>query len=378
MSDLMLAASWSKKPPKLEKQSTKEDVEIHAESFITTEQVDRNIPVCEIIHQIEDFSSDLIEQNEDEQVTPDVAVIVVPSSSIESEDDEKIENDKLLHETSDRIVQQALNEAILEEENYLYYQAAVKIVDEAIENVLNNHDEELNSIKSSSSSSSSLSSSDSEDDKAEYSSSDDEENEKLIPKISDQPYLFVTDVVTSNSTQELGNLVQELQVLENQIHDIHPRSSSSSSSSSLSENDQNPSLDLSVPPITTTKSVTELTNLVSEFQNIEEQLADKLDSLEQPNTSPMSSKSFNELGGLINELKTVTNRIHEEIFTSNNIDSLSQDIVKYRRDSLPFSTDSYSQQKDQYQVVDEMIDQIIKEARDILLAEVGLLSGDQI
>ncbi len=353
MSDLMLAASWSKKPPRLEKQQTKEEVEIHAESFITTEQHQKNAPLCEIIHEIEDFSSDLIEDMVTGESTSDVAVIVVsPPSSDKKE--------QLLVETSDKIVQQALNEAILQEENYLYYQAAVKIVNEAIDNVLNNHDDELNSLKS-------TSSSESEDDEEEeaksdeYSSSDDEENEKLIPKISDQPYLFVTDVVTSKSTQELGNLVQELQVLEHQIHDIHPLSSSSSSSS-LSDH----SLNLSVPTIPTTKSVTELTNLVSEFQNIEEQLADKLDSLEETNTSPMSSKSFNELGGLINELKTVTNRIHEEIFASNNIDSLSQDIVKYRRDSQPIPTDYYHQ----YQVVDDMIDQILKEAQDILLAEV--------
>ncbi|CAM2730614.1 unnamed protein product, partial [Rotaria socialis] len=46
--------------------------------------------------------------------------------------------------------------------------------------------------------------------------------------------LFVTDVITSKSTQELGSLIQELQSLEYQIHDNRPISSSSSSSSSIS------------------------------------------------------------------------------------------------------------------------------------------------
>ncbi len=341
MSDLMLAASWSKKP-KLEKQQTKDDVEIHAESFITTE---RKSSLCEIIHEIENFSvrhpSILIEPtNEDNNQIP---------SSIE-----KYEN--LLIQTSDNLVKEVLNDVISEEENRLYHQTAVQIVNDVLENVLTKYDNEFNLIKSSSSS-------DNEEENFEeyLSSNDDEENEKLIPQISDQPYLFVTDVVTSKSTQELGNLVQELQILEHQIHDIHSSpSSSSTSSSSLSEDFNN----LSIPQIVTTKSVNELTNLVSELQNIEEQLEDKLDLTQETQKSPISSKSFNELGGLINELKTVSNRLHEEIFTSNNIDSLSQDIVKYRRDSQTVTNEN--------QIVHDLIDQIIQEAQDILLKEVKL------
>jgi hypothetical protein len=224
-------------------------------------------------------------------------------------------------------------------------------------------------------------------------------------------------VVTSKSTQELGNLVQELQVLQHQIHDIHPLSSSSSSSSSLSEHDH---IQLSIPQIITTKSVNELTNLVSELQYIEDQLEDKLDSPNQTEKSPVSSKSFNELGGLINELHSVSkqlnNRIQEELFTSTNIDSLSQDIVKYRRDSLtsnPIEYESHKKERrpssppsspvlkldflhmtrtslndidearDQLeyeqienQLVKEMIDNIIKQAQNIILTEVNFNSGN--
>ncbi|CAF5008342.1 unnamed protein product, partial [Rotaria socialis] len=74
----------------------------------------------------------------------------------------------------------------------------------------------------------------------------------------------VTDVITSKSTQELGSLIQELQSLEYQIHDNRPiSSSSSSSSSSLFDNDEYQAFELSVPKIITTRSVNELTNLVS-------------------------------------------------------------------------------------------------------------------
>ncbi|CAF5009196.1 unnamed protein product, partial [Rotaria socialis] len=73
----------------------------------------------------------------------------------------------------------------------------------------------------------------------------------------------VTDVITSKSTQELGSLIQELQSLEYQIHDNRPISSSSSSSSSLFDNDEYQAFELSVPKIITTRSVNELTNLVS-------------------------------------------------------------------------------------------------------------------
>ena len=343
MSDLMLAASWSKKPSRLERQSTKDNVEIHAESFLTMEEQHSDTPLCEIIHEIEDFS------------------IVRPPILIEEE--------TLPPPTS---IDRSEN---FDEQDQLYYQVAVQIVNDVIENILLTHDDDFNSIVSSRTSASEDDDDEDEVDKQskKYSSADtDEENEQLIPQISDQPYLFVTDVVTSKSTQELGNLVQELQVLEHHFHGIHSRASSSSSSDD-DDDEELSTTNLSIPTIVTTRSVTELNNLVSELQNIEDKLADKLESSpadddddeeNNNNTSPISSKSFNELGGLINELKTVTNRIHEEIFTSKNIDSLSQDIVKHRRESL-----LDEQQSD---AVDNLIQQVLQEAQQILLSEVNL------
>lgn len=317
MSDLMLAASWSKKPSRLDRQSTKESVDIHAESFLTMEEQQQSqTPVCEIIHEIEDFS------------------IVNPPIFID-------ENEYLPLDI------------IIDDDNRMYYQVAVQIVNDVMENILLTHDDDFNSIASSM-----TSEIDEEEQSRGFSSVDtDEENEQLIPQISDQPYLFVTDVVTSRSTQELGNLVQELQVLEHHFHDIHPPSSSSSDDEEIS------SSNLLIPRISTTKSVTELTNLVSELQDIEDELADKLQSPDETITSPVSSKSFNELGGLINELKSVTNRIHQEIFMTNNIDCLSQDLVKHRRESLL---------EEQSDAIDQLIEQVIQEAQDILLAEVNL------
>ncbi len=55
MSDLMLVASWSKKPAKLKTQQTKTSVEIVAESFITTENRHSKVSLCEITHEIENF-----------------------------------------------------------------------------------------------------------------------------------------------------------------------------------------------------------------------------------------------------------------------------------------------------------------------------------
>ncbi|CAF3574539.1 unnamed protein product [Rotaria sordida] len=333
--------------------------------------------------------------------------------------DEQIQYENHLIETSNNLVEQILNEAISEiieyEQSNLYYQAAIQIVNDVIENIFLNYDNEFNLIESTSISSSTTTNSDNEikEEAEEYndkylSSSDDEENEKLIPQISDQPYLFVSDVITSKSTQELGNLVQELQTLEHKIFHIHSLSSSSSSSS-LSDNDQIPSYDLSIPKIVETKSINELTNLVIELENVEEALEDKLDLPTNIDKSPISSKSFNELGGLINELNNVSkqlnNRIHEEIFTSTNIDSLSQDIIKYRRDSLSngiihsphkkeqqslnliiyeqdlehikpilvndvvLNHDQLEYEQIENQVVHDLIDNVIKEAQDIMLSE---------
>ena len=57
MSDLMLAASWSKKSVNIDTQNTDaaEDEEMIAESFITTEEQNQTSPVYEIVHEIENF-----------------------------------------------------------------------------------------------------------------------------------------------------------------------------------------------------------------------------------------------------------------------------------------------------------------------------------
>ena len=143
---------------------------------------------------------------------------IIYSDDIDKQPNEnQYEHEKILIETANNLVEHILNEAISEiieyEKNYLLNQVAVEIVADVMENIFNNYDSDFNVIESIPSSSSS---SDNENDEAdeyddEYlSSSDDEENQRLIPQISDQPYLFVNDVITSRSTQELGNLIQEL------------------------------------------------------------------------------------------------------------------------------------------------------------------------
>ncbi|CAF4051875.1 unnamed protein product, partial [Rotaria magnacalcarata] len=291
--------------------------------------------------------------------------------------------EKVLIETSNDIVNQILKEAVRETSeqdlNYALYQTAQNIVHDVIDSIQKKYDDEIASSNIEEAISADVSSisdltdwsalvktsidipkqenfSDNDDEKQvkiEDDLSDNEEyQEKFHPETSDLPYLMVSDVVTSRSTQELGDLVQELQTLEQQINeniDIHH--SSSSSSSSVSENDEIHHYDLNIAQISTTKestSINELTDLVFELKNVEEQLEDKLDSeLEEPNIVPVSSTSMNELGDLMNELNDVTEDLnerfkHEEILQLEDIDTLSNDIVRYRRDSQTNPTDSYT------------------------------------
>jgi hypothetical protein len=109
--------------------------------------------------------------------------------------------------------------------------------------------------------------------------------------------------------------------------------------------------------------------------------------------------------------KQFNNRIQEHIFTSTNIDSLSKDLSKYRRDSRSntFDNDLHSQERrpsspptspileqefahitctsmndveqvrdqlqqecDENKIVQDMIDRILKEAEEILRKEVNI------
>ncbi|CAF1456995.1 unnamed protein product, partial [Adineta ricciae] len=80
MSDLMLAASWTKKPTKIEEQSVREDEEVLAESFITTEQRHPPATSYEIVHEIENFplsSSSAIQIEERDTISPFSAEIPI-------------------------------------------------------------------------------------------------------------------------------------------------------------------------------------------------------------------------------------------------------------------------------------------------------------
>ena len=91
---------------------------------------------------------------------------------------------------------------------------------------------------------------------------------------------------------------------------------------------------------------------------------------------------MNELGGLINELNSVTkqfnNRLREELFTSTNIEALSHDLVQYRRESLSqmspttreFPREKLSATIDEEDLVKNLIDEIIREAQEIVSKEV--------
>ena len=274
------------------------------------------------------------------KTSPSEAEIVL-SSPNEQTFDIPNQYDKVLLQTSNDIVTRILKDAISEtteqEKHYSLYQTATGIVNDVIDNVYTKYEDELISSQREEATSADVSISDLTDwsslvknipdittqekptvvttsgsdqeeelHKDEYLTSDDEEKEKFTSH--DEP-----DVGTSKSTHELGDLVQDLQTLEEQINE-NVDMSHSLSSSSISENDEIHHYDLHTPQITTT-SVNEVTDLLPE---------------EQIQDIPISSKSIND-------------RLQEEEnLQSTNIDTLSRDIIQYRRDSQSNPSDNYS------------------------------------
>ncbi|CAF1526545.1 unnamed protein product [Rotaria sp. Silwood1] len=388
----------------LQQSSNYKEQHVEVESPITS-HIQRSSVISRTIPAYSDEEE--LEEQEENDFRPTHLDISIPDEDLlkTSTSDEQIyeENNQyenVLIQTSNDIVDQILNDAIREtteqDLNYSLYQTAKDIVHDVIDNVQKKYDDDIVSSQIEEATSADVSISDitdwsalvkttpditnqekptqrtdsssdheegkqqqEESPKDEYTISDEddvEEKNKLVPTTMDLPYLSVSDVVTSKSTQELGNLVQELQTLEQQINeniDLHhslstSSSSSSSSTSSISENDEIHHYDLNNAQITKTTSTNELTNLIAELQTIEEQLEDKLDSkLEQKPDIPVSSESIHELGSLMNELNDVTEQLQERLqqeqtVQSTNIDQLSHDIIKYRRDSQTNASEKYS------------------------------------
>ncbi len=324
---------------------------------------------------------------------------MTPSPSDELIFDKNNQYEKLLYETSINIVNQILNDAIREileqENNFSLYQTATGIVNDVIDNIYTKYDDEI------------ISSQREEATSADVSISDLTDWSSLVKNVPDttiqeKPLTTTSsgsdheeeqrDVVTSKSTEKLDDFVQELQLLEQQINEnVHNiRSSSPSAPSSLSENDEIHHYDLNVPQITTI-----LTN--------EEQTT--------------SSKSINELDDSINELKDTTQLStdslqQEEILQSTNIETLSQDIIRYHRNSQSNTSDSYShrierrpsspptspllkqdflqitcssmndvdqvqqqlQQEEENKILRDMIDMIIRQAQENIQSDVSIIN----
>lgn len=121
------------------------------------------------------------------------------------------------------------------------------------------------------------------------------------------------------------------------------------------------------------QSLRELSTLVAELEQIEDQIEDRFDTRQ---ATLAESKSVNELDGLIQEFCSVTeqvqHKIHEQIFTETNIDALSHDLSQYRRQSLTLNKTNDDQQDF---FVRKMIDEIIQQSREILLNQVRFPSS---
>ena len=306
------------------------------------------------------------DQNLSKILSSDTENILSPSD--EQTSDQSNQYEKLLTQTSNNMVQQILHDAVKEtteqEQNHLLHETATDIVNDVMDDVYSKYDDEMISLQREEATSADVSisdltdwsslvktvpdvviqekpttSSDSDNGeekiKDEYLPSDDEAKEKMIPQILDQPYISASDVTAPKSTQEFNDLVQDLHTLEQQINENVDivRSSSPSSASSASENDEIHHYDLTVPQITTT-AANELTSPVSELRTIHEQFEDKLDSsLQQKQDSPTAAKST--------ELKDRSQQ-QDDITQSADMDTLSRDIIKYRRDSQSNPPDNYS------------------------------------
>ncbi|CAF3679720.1 unnamed protein product, partial [Rotaria sordida] len=108
MSDLMLLASWSKKPNIIDEQEIKRpDEEILAESFITTEQNYPTSKLCEIVHEIENFpltsskqkfNDSIIEMEERDTISPftSQSPIVIHRAIVTRQDTERWPQDETI------------------------------------------------------------------------------------------------------------------------------------------------------------------------------------------------------------------------------------------------------------------------------------------
>ncbi|CAF0736894.1 unnamed protein product, partial [Didymodactylos carnosus] len=168
---------------------------------------------------------------------------------------------------------------------------------------------------------------------------EDDESKNLIPHPTDEPYLSVSDVVTSRSTQELGDLVSELKSLEKQINETIIQDEENDRLSS--EEDEIHPYDLQISQsLSSTKSTQELGHLVEQLHKVEEQLENKLEqsaSLQLEPSKLETSKSSNELVNLMSELTDVAHKLEIKL----NYEQFSNDIIEKRRNSKSISDQDY-------------------------------------
>ena len=284
------------------------------------------------------------EEQEESDFRPTYLDISMPGETRQSTDvdmnlsspDESLQYDydpyeKILYEAAVDIVDQILNDALREiveqETNFALYQTATDMVNDVLDNIYTKYDEEILSSQREEATSADVSISDLTDwsslvknvpetivsEKPTSSGSDQEEEEEEKSKdqyllsddegrLIDQPYLSVADVVASKSTEELGDLVDELHALEQEINkNVNIiRSSSPSESSSVSDRDDIHHYDLHAAQSSTDQA----------------------------------KESINQVDELTTERK--------EVLESGNIDTLAEDIMRYRRDSQSITPDNRS------------------------------------
>ena len=350
--DKYRSSKYSPQSPELQTQLSSGNEKSSNDQSPVTSRVQRSNIISRTIPSYPDEEE--IEEQDENEFRPTHLDISIPndephkqlgaeidlSPSDESFIDKDDQYEKLLYETSINIVDQILDDAVretIEQEDILLNRVATDIVNDVIDNIYTKYDDEIMSSQREEATSADVSTSDltdwsalvqnvpdvtisekpttatssgsdhgeeeEEEEKSKDESllSDDEEKEKTDPQVSDQPYLSVSDALTSRSTEEL---VQELRTLEEQINENADiiRSSSPSASSSISDNDDIHHYDLQASQTS-----------ANEFKETTEQLDDH--SQEQQQT---------------------------EIPQSPDMDTLSRDIMRYRSDSQTISLDNYS------------------------------------
>lgn len=352
-------SQYSVESPELETQiSSEQEKPVEQQSPIIS-HIQRSSIISRTIASYRDDEE--VEDQEESEFRPTHLDISVPNEPIQTPDTETLlssteQYEQALQETSTNMIDQILDDAVREtadqEQNYSLYQAATDIVNNVIDNLYTKYDDEIVSSQREEATSADVSISDLTDwsslvknvpdvtveEKPQDESlvSDDEEKEK-----EDK----VFDIITSKTTEQLGDLVGELQELDEQINESSSlaHSKSYSSSSSLSDNDEIHHYDLHAheTKITTTTTTDTLAQDIIEYRRDSQASLSETHShhIERrpssPPSSPVTKQDFVQITySSMNDVDEVQQQLQDELEETQVLQSLIDTIIKEAQEQV--------------------------------------------